>query len=202
MSRFTSCLVGLCLPLPRMLSNSPIFWKVVPMRPLVILFVLTMSVSASTRAAAQVVAGPFFYGGHEYYQLENAGWFNSEAEAVSLGGHLVTINDAAENEWISQTFEGHPWTGFNDVNVEGTFEWVSGEPVTYTSWNPGEPNNSGGVEHFAKTRGDGLWNDVVEDGEISPGFPNGRSFGVVGNCPRTFHARPRCSWPIFYSYAT
>jgi hypothetical protein len=134
------------------------------MRPLVILCVLAMSVSASQRAAAQVMAGPFPYGGHQYYLLEATSWTNSEAEAVILGGHLATINDVAENEWVRQIFGGDLWIGLNDVNVEGTFEWVSGEPVTYTNWRlPFEPNNSGGEEHFAKIRSVGDWNDLRDD---------------------------------------
>ena len=32
--------------------------------------------------------------------------------------------------------------GFTDQEVEGQWEWISGEPVTYTNWQPGEPNNA------------------------------------------------------------
>ena len=33
--------------------------------------------------------------GHLYSLLDTATWTASEAEAIALGGHLVTINDAA-----------------------------------------------------------------------------------------------------------
>ena len=33
------------------------------------------------------------------------------------------------------------WTGFNDIGRGGEFVWTTGEPVTYTNWHPGEPNN-------------------------------------------------------------
>ena len=34
------------------------------------------------------------------------------------------------------------WIGLSDQAVENNFVWDSGEPVTYTAWGPGEPNNS------------------------------------------------------------
>jgi hypothetical protein len=121
---------------------------------------------------------------HVYYLLSPNTWSNSEAEAISLGGHLVTINDAAENGWVIATFAGpveesRPlWIGFTDRDSEGIFQWVSGQPATYVNWNTrtDEPNNSGGSgyeEDFAyivqQNSGNPdllatFWNDVPNDG--------------------------------------
>ena len=73
----------------------------------------------------------------------NGSWINAENNAIALGGHLVTINDAAEEAWLRAIFgtDTRYWIGFNDAGVEGTWVWVSGEPVTYTNWDTGQPNN-------------------------------------------------------------
>ena len=108
--------------------------------------------------------------GHLYYLLSENTWAGSEAEAISLGGHLVTINDAAEQEWVVNTFVAGfggnhlIWTGLNDVREEGSFEWASGEPLATTHWAGGEPNNANGNEHFVAMYYEGhdargLWND-------------------------------------------
>ena len=80
-------------------------------------------------------------------------WPEAEAEAVARGGHLVTINNAAENAWLVETFSGTGrsglaptrWIGFRQLpgspEPGGGWVWVSGEPVTYTNWNTGEPND-------------------------------------------------------------
>ena len=76
-------------------------------------------------------------------------------EAASLGGNLVTVNSAAENAFLVNTFalgsySGDPIRiGFTDQAVEGTFAWASGEPTTYTNWAGGEPNDAGGNEDYA-----------------------------------------------------
>ena len=104
-------------------------------------------------AMATVQAGPFTNpaNGHQYYLLNPATWTASQSEAVTLGGHLVTINDAAENDYLLGTFlplipqTNHAlWTGLTDATTEGTFAWVSGEPLGYTKFGPGEPNNDPG----------------------------------------------------------
>ena len=100
-------------------------------------------------------------GGHTYLPTSDGmTWADAEAEAQTLGGHLVTINDAVENEWVRANFSdlGNVWIGLTDRDTEGAFVWTSAEPLTYTAWQGGEPNNSGG-ENFAGMFTSGAWND-------------------------------------------
>lgn len=135
----------------------------------------------SAPAMATVITGPIINpaNGHKYYLLEQASWTTSQAEAVSLGGHLVTINDAAENEWILDTFGSYDgtdrnlWIGLNDADIEGNFVWASGETSAYTNWVLGEPNNQyidlspESYVHLWRPgsnpgRDPGKWNDIVD----------------------------------------
>src|SRR5688572_3780921 len=63
------------------------------------------------------------YRGHRYYLLKEMTWQNAEAAAVSLGGHLVTINDSHEHEylWALWGRDHLLWIGLNDVKEEGSF---------------------------------------------------------------------------------
>ena len=105
----------------------------------------------------------YSYGGHDYAKTSAAMyWLAAEAEAVAQGGHLVTINDATEESWLQTTFgTAKLWIGFTDQETEGTWKWISNEPVTYTNWAPGEPNNFGGGEDYAVMNWSGIkWNDL------------------------------------------
>ena len=85
--------------------------------------------------------------GHKYFRSNfSRTWAQGKAEAIAKGAHLVTINSQAENNLLSGA--GEAWIGLTDEAVEGTFAWVTGEPVTYTNWFPGNPNNSGGDEDY------------------------------------------------------
>jgi len=92
------------------------------------------------------------YNGHKYaITLAYNNWVNAEAEAVAVGGHLATINDASENSWLSQTFKGYyPQGGYTGPDVslvwigfllqDGEWGWISGEPVTFPPpWYDGGP---------------------------------------------------------------
>jgi hypothetical protein len=89
--------------------------------------------------------------GHSYYATEDMlTWNESEAWAMSLGGHLVTINDAAENAWIRANFTlQNDWYwlgGRDDANTsDKMFEWASGDPWEYANWFPGEPDDNAGL---------------------------------------------------------
>jgi hypothetical protein len=117
-------------------------------------------------ARAGIIGGPVLNpnNGHSYYLLSNDTWTNSEAAAVQLGAHLVTVTDGPENQWLGSTFSHFDgtdrslWIGFSDRATEGNWQWSSGEPVTYTNWWPGEPNDLNG-EDYAYLSLDGTWND-------------------------------------------
>lgn len=103
------------------------------------------------------------HNGHSYYRSNSImSWTASRALCEQYGGHLATIADAAENSFLTQyTTSTTSWIGFTDEVTEGTFRWVTNEPVTYTNWNSGEPNNSLGVEDFTHLLYSplGRWND-------------------------------------------
>ena len=89
-------------------------------------------------------------------------WHEAEVFAQSQGGHLVAINDAAENDWIVSTFGGNElfWIGFTDQDQEGSWLWTNGDPVSYTHWNGGEPNDVTDEEWaHINWGGPGGWND-------------------------------------------
>jgi Lectin C-type domain len=99
----------------------------------------------NTQAAVTTIGAPLYYGGHNYYLVGQGSWDDSETFAQSLGGHLVTINDAAENAWLTTNFllpnpTMNPWMGLNDADGNGSWLWASGEAVSYVNWAPGEPS--------------------------------------------------------------
>jgi hypothetical protein len=113
--------------------------------------------SAQPAEAASILSGPVVNpaNGHSYYLLTSDYWEPSEAAAVELGGHLVTINDQGENDWVFDTFASLGgqsrtlWTGYHRLSPGGAFVWVSGETPGFINWYPGEPNNARGDENYA-----------------------------------------------------
>jgi hypothetical protein len=97
--------------------------------------------------------------GHTYFRSNaSTTWATAYSNSIALGAHLVTISSAAENAFFAGL--GSHWTGFTDQAVEGTWAWVTGEPVVYTSWAGGEPNDYGGNEDYMQLNWSGTtWND-------------------------------------------
>lgn len=113
--------------------------------------------------------------GHRYRLSEPAPWQIAADEAGSFGGYLTTINDPGEEAWIQGTFGNAEsfWIGLNDIEVEGEFVWMNGEPVTYTHWCEFEPNDLLGIEDAVSMNArlpdpdsEPCWNDVPIDGMI------------------------------------
>lgn len=112
------------------------------------------------------------YNGHRYY-LSNTpmSWSAANQLCLQNGGHLATISDALENQFITDHLTSIGWLGFSDQGSEGTWEWITGEPLVYTNWAPGEPNNIWDYDQdedyaaiFPPSHIDtGLWNDRPND---------------------------------------
>ncbi len=96
------------------------------------------------------------------------GWQDAVDFCVDWGYELVTVDDAAENSWLTATGlaygwgtsmpERVTWIGYSDTVTEGVFEWVSGAGGAYTNWNVGEPNG-GTNEDCVHVYASGTWND-------------------------------------------
>lgn len=137
---------------------------------------LVALVALSLGVASEAKANPVYY-----LTPTQMTWTQAEAYAQSQGGHLVTINNAAEQALLVSQFGGNVryWIGFNDIAVEGTFGWINGEPVTYTNWAPGEPNNLGNEDFVVMNwSAPGNWNDLPDAG---PGFQP--TFGIFEVTP-------------------
>ncbi len=106
--------------------------------------------------------------GHQYAELTPyQTWSDAEVEASSFGGHLATIRNSSENEWLRSTFfrpgfqfwdcwiglsEDQPW-----FQSQRTWSWASGEQLGYTHWGDGEPSSGG--EHYVGLDQNGWWRD-------------------------------------------
>lgn len=92
------------------------------------------------------------YRGHCYALTPHvSSWHKAEAEALAAGGHLVTINDTGEQQWLNEAFpfeDGARWIGLyqtpGSAEPHSGWAWISGEPVAYTNWADawGEPNEA------------------------------------------------------------
>jgi Ca2+-binding RTX toxin-like protein len=111
--------------------------------------------------------------GHSYLLSTSSTWQDAENEAVALGGHLVTINDQAENDWLANTFgTGFLWIGYTDQETEGTFVWANGETTTatYTNWSISQPDNAWAGQDYAYTNFviGGTWDDIDTNSLLVP----------------------------------
>ncbi|MBS1746371.1 MAG: HYR domain-containing protein, partial [Bacteroidetes bacterium] len=102
------------------------------------------------------------YSGHKYFiSTATVNWTSAKAIATSLGGHLVSIGSAGEQNFLQTATVTQAWIGLTDEVSEGNYSWVTNEPVTYTNWSSGEPNDAGGIEDYAIINWyNGTWNDL------------------------------------------
>lgn len=101
--------------------------------------------------------------GHYYKRYRQADvytWYEAERRCEEMGGHLVTVTSAEEYDVVKRIKKmEHTWLGATNLNSGDEFEWITGEPFTFSDWRGGEPSNSEGIEHYLHIVDTGGWND-------------------------------------------
>jgi formylglycine-generating enzyme required for sulfatase activity len=126
-----------------------------------------------------------------WYQLrvvaDGVGWHEAQAFATTVGGHLASITSALENAFvfgianIDAAFGGSPvvgpWLGGKRISSD-EWEWVTGEPWSFTNWYPPNPDGPGlwNEDRTCLTAFGGQWNDFNASGN-QPGL-QARAFVV------------------------
>ena len=84
------------------------------------------------------------YGGH-MYRFAGLGedWMFARDDCAddTPGTYLAIPDDPLENNQISQWTGQRAWIGISDLAVEGTLITVLGQPLVFTNWENGNPNN-------------------------------------------------------------
>ena len=133
--------------------------------------------------------------GHTYVLLDAKSWGASETEAQQLGGHLVTIDNAAEQVFVWDHFgaggQRSLWIGLWQDRRDPTYSepfggwrWATGERLThlggrswnlYTLWEARAPNENGVEDHVHMEPlgwpAPGQWNDLHESSSSASGHP-------------------------------
>ncbi len=73
---------------------------------------------------------------HAYKMIRCNTREEAQTQATAQDAHLVTINDAAEQEWLLEVFgkDENYWIGLINGSEEAKQHWDNNEPVTYTNW--------------------------------------------------------------------
>ena len=151
------------------------------------------SVELVPLSKAAPVIWPVTNGGNGHFYLPIAtpypiSWSDANAVADLLGGHLVTIESAEENDFVFNLIDDDiywypsvnlrgPWIGGYQLpgssEPSGGWTWITGEPFTYTNWDLGQPNNYQGHGNQGKNENRihfgnkpvrvPTWNDVTLD---------------------------------------
>ena len=132
-------------------------------------------------ASAQAVQWRVEDGGNgHWYQAfghpERLSWTTSDQLARAMNGHLVTITSAAESAFLSQNFCGlpnlnvpgyrGPWFGLR--YVAGAWGWITGEPLQYTAWAPGQPDYPGSQNFAGWGPCEQMWGNEDGDDPYNP----------------------------------
>ena len=93
-------------------------------------------------------------------------WSEAKAYCENLGGHLVSISDSDEQNFINTTIlpigtKNMYWAGGYRNNTSDNWQWVTDENFEYSNWSLGEPNSND--EHYIHMyRETGTWNNTYE----------------------------------------
>ena len=100
--------------------------------------------------------------GHHYWLADyTLTWPEVAAFARNAGGHLVIIDTVGENAFLTQRLDSDfTFIGIYRAGPAPLSPWitVTGEPIAYSNWLPGEGGNAD--QYFGGIDRGGHWHDV------------------------------------------
>ena len=145
---------------------------------------------AASLSAVNITAIPSdadIYNGHSYKLFNNGmTWNEAKAYCEERGGHLVTVTDSSEQEFIQNLLadgsKNSYWMG-GYKNTDGSWKWITDENWSYTNWSYRQPDGDGdalmiynGYNYYSQV---GQWNDFHVDGENGQDFFGLDNFGFI-----------------------
>ncbi|XP_066441113.1 macrophage mannose receptor 1-like [Eleutherodactylus coqui] len=108
------------------------------------------------------------YNGYCYFLVKDRRiWKDAMLSCRKEEGDLVSLHNIEEASAAASQFEfggaEYVWIGLNDLKTQLFFEWSDGSPVTYTTWQRGEPSHlkSEQEDCVALSTKDGQWADMM-----------------------------------------
>jgi hypothetical protein len=122
--------------------------------------------------------------GHYYRRtMLDANWHAAEAEARRWGGHMATIRNARELQWLQTRFETYPvmWIGLQNAKRELDWKWISGDRARFSNWEKDRPGGGRDQCYAVLLTASGKWQPGNSPVQSFPGIiemerkPKGRS---------------------------
>ena len=140
------------------------------MKTILALFILALSSLAAPLPPAvpkrplgvPADAKPFNGKWYKVY-LEKKAWHAARDKCKELGGQLVTVPDAATWEFVKTLTPATVWLGATDEATEGVWVGIDSGSI---KWAPAQPDNAGGVEHYAVIAKGQFLADIPKDGRV------------------------------------
>ncbi len=112
--------------------------------------------------------------GHWYALIpQTLTWQAARDWCIAHGGDLATLESLEESTLVTATTSSpHAWLGgYQDLQSpsyqepDGGWTWITGQPMSFSAWNSGEPNNfpPGFEGSLATVYGTDRWADLPED---------------------------------------
>ena len=109
------------------------------------------------------IKGCYHYNGHTYFYIDTeVNWKVAKAVCENLRGHLLIIENESENNFIKKIIDEYTWLGLTDEETESIWKWINGEPLYFTDWLKGQPDNKEQEHyvHYHYYAENYSWNDI------------------------------------------
>lgn len=135
---------------------------------LTLCIMLMFILGASVVSAANLPSGGKWFKNNYYYLFNNkVNWMSAKKECEKLGGQLVIIDSAKEDEFVYNYYSSNGYSdgwlgGYNKGTAQNPdWRWLDGRKMSsYTNWKPGQPDyDSSGSEAYVGYWGGSEWNN-------------------------------------------